>query len=247
MGATGPAGPPGISEYARVVSAGVVPAGAQAALDVSSPAGKLVFPGGVNTTLAGLDVGAVARPVARPDGVLGGDETDVDCVGPLCRPCAAGKACVEPGACVSGLCSGGVCTPGSHAAGFGECDAAFRTDYETSLRTLADCGTCLPGGCYAGCGNCDYNPANGCDPSLFSVHNCGYCGNEYQLSQATASCPAGTCRVASCNTAFGNCDGQDANECETRLSAVDHCGTGARSRNPPNARARCVAGREETP
>src|SRR5688572_23304953 len=43
------------------------------------------------------------------DGVQNGDETDVDCGGPDCSPCADGGACLVDGDCESGTCDNGTC------------------------------------------------------------------------------------------------------------------------------------------
>jgi hypothetical protein len=43
------------------------------------------------------------------DGKKDGAETDVDCGGPVCVPCAVGKTCDVATDCASGVCAGGVC------------------------------------------------------------------------------------------------------------------------------------------
>jgi len=43
------------------------------------------------------------------DGELDGDETDVDCGGPDCEPCADGRACLDDDDCASGSCDGDTC------------------------------------------------------------------------------------------------------------------------------------------
>jgi hypothetical protein len=43
------------------------------------------------------------------DSVVDGDETDVDCGGSICDPCADGLSCGTNSDCVNGNCSGGVC------------------------------------------------------------------------------------------------------------------------------------------
>ena len=44
------------------------------------------------------------------DKTKNGDETDVDCGGSKCDPCAAGKVCKDNGDCALGLCEGGKCS-----------------------------------------------------------------------------------------------------------------------------------------
>ncbi len=43
------------------------------------------------------------------DGVQSGDESDVDCGGVACEPCAEGSACWGDADCLSGQCASGVC------------------------------------------------------------------------------------------------------------------------------------------
>ena len=43
------------------------------------------------------------------DSTRNGDETDVDCGGPVCAPCANDKACIQASDCQSGVCTGDVC------------------------------------------------------------------------------------------------------------------------------------------
>ena len=54
--------------------------------------------------------------------------------------------------------------------------------------------------------------------------NCGRCGNRCAFSNATAVCAAGLCGLASCNAGFGDCDGSNANGCETALNEGANCG-----------------------
>ena len=50
-----------------------------------------------------------ARPSTCGDGVLNGDETDVDCGG-SCAGCGEGKICEEPADCMDGMsCVGTKC------------------------------------------------------------------------------------------------------------------------------------------
>lgn len=48
-------------------------------------------------------------PADCDDDVLGGEETDVDCGGSECPPCADDEDCEAPSDCVSGVCEGGTC------------------------------------------------------------------------------------------------------------------------------------------
>ena len=134
--------------------------------------------GGTVCTAAGecvecVDAGDCASGVCDPktslcvaasckDGKKNGTETDIDCGGGACSPCALGKVCSLGSDCAGGKCTGGKCAPtctdglldgdetdvdcgGSCAAkcDFGQtCDAAG--DCSTGACTLAACA-CQPG------------------------------------------------------------------------------------------------------
>lgn len=51
------------------------------------------------------------RAISCADGTRNGGETDIDCGGVDCRPCAVGGACASAGDCRSGRCAGGICQP----------------------------------------------------------------------------------------------------------------------------------------
>ncbi len=50
-------------------------------------------------------------PTHCDDGLLNGDETDIDCGGGLCEPCADEQKCSTHADCASASCFFGVCTP----------------------------------------------------------------------------------------------------------------------------------------
>ncbi|HOU91022.1 MAG TPA: hypothetical protein PLU22_08260, partial [Polyangiaceae bacterium] len=66
------------------------------------------------------------------DGEVSEGETDTDCGGDDCQPCAAEAGCRQPSDCESRVCSGGVCQPAS-------CD----DEVQNGLESDEDCG----GGC----------------------------------------------------------------------------------------------------
>ena len=73
------------------------------------------------------------------------NESDVDCGGAggsvtYCPACAAGKKCLKPTDCASGVCTAGLCAEA-------RCDDGVKNGGETDM----DCG----GGSKSGCGACD--------------------------------------------------------------------------------------------
>ena len=63
------------------------------------------------------------------DGILNGDETDVDCGGPDCPDCPSFNMCETYSDCISGVCVGGICQPPA-------CDDGVQNGGETGV----DCG-----------------------------------------------------------------------------------------------------------
>jgi hypothetical protein len=135
------------------------------------------------------------------DGIRNGQETDVDCGGPVCQPCADGRLCQLNRDCSSNMCSGGIC------AAAASCNDGIKNGQETDV----DCGgpkcspclngkmcivnsDCLSNGCSLGIccaqgfGNCG---GNGCVVNLNSDFlNCGQCGNSCANGQ---TCSNGLC------------------------------------------------------
>lgn len=154
---------------------------------------------------------------------------------------ACGSICAPSGGigdCSTGTCRLTTCT----TPGTADCDGSAANGCETNTRTLTDCGgcgvpcshtngvsscasgTCTLSGCTSGYGNCDGLQGNGCEQRLDTVTHCGACGSACTVANGTGECSTGSCRVASCNPGWGNCDGNHANGCEQRLDTLTHCG-----------------------
>jgi hypothetical protein len=130
-------------------------------------------------------------PATCRDTVKNGDETDVDCGGPACLPCAIGRACAQNSDC-----------PGVMQNGSGMCIA----------------GTCTLV-CSAGYADCDRVASNGCEINTTgNLSNCGTCGLVCPaVSQGTPICSAGACTGA-CYSGWDNCNGNWSDGCELRHS-----------------------------
>jgi hypothetical protein len=141
------------------------------------------------------------------------------------------------------LCVGGACQMGACQTGWGDCDGDPANGCEVDLTTdpnhCGGCGnlcnlpnassvcagaTCQVGQCDPLFDDCDLISSNGCETSLQSLSNCGACGVTCDLMNAAESCSTGTCRVTSCSSGWGNCDGFDANGCERSLQTLSDCG-----------------------
>ncbi len=158
------------------------------------------------------------------------------------------------------ICAGGVCGIACNA-GFGDCDGNPDNGCETNTNSsTSNCGTCgttctNPGGstqctggncqpvCNAGRANCDGIATNGCEVNTnTSTSNCGACNAACVNPNGTTSCVSGQCSP-SCSSGFANCDGNDANGCETNLNTTtNHCGQCGRVCLNPNGTTSCVGG-----
>lgn len=138
-------------------------------------------------------------------------------------PCVVGNQCCSL-SCMAGLCQLPTCSDGIKNGGEtgvdcggGTCPAcplgqgcASNTDCQAT--TICSGGTCV---CGAGQADCNGMPIDGCETNITSnPNNCGGCGMVCSLPNATNSCVASQCAVASCNTGFKNCNGLNADGCE---------------------------------
>ncbi|MBI5535713.1 MAG: hypothetical protein HY898_23480 [Deltaproteobacteria bacterium] len=189
-----------------------------------------------------------------------GCETDITSSLSHCGDC--GSSCVLAHAVSS--CSAGTCTIVSCNAGYADCDGDAATGCEAN--TLADpmhcgsCGTVCPAQgatavCNAGvCGvsncpqgkaDCDGVSGNGCEvDTTASSQHCGFCKNSCAFPNATAKCVNSACQIDQCNPGYGNCDGSQANGCETSTAGSTlHCGScGHACSAGANASVACVSG-----
>ena len=173
-----------------------------------------------------------------------------------CGSC--GSVCTRAHA--SETCSGGDCRIDTCDSGWGNCDGSDGNGCETPLNTLQNCGgcgstctrahataTCSTGSCrISSCDSlwddCDGNDANGCEQSLETLAHCGSCNTTCARAHATATCSGGNCRIASCQSLWGNCDANDANGCETSLQTLTNCGSCGTGCSRTNATASCTGG-----
>lgn len=74
------------------------------------------------------------------DGMIGGDETDVDCGGAECGPCREGARCNEAGDCATDLCVDGRCV-----ASEASCQDGVKNGGESDVDCGGDCPPCRTG------------------------------------------------------------------------------------------------------
>ena len=103
-------------------------------------------------------------PPACDDGVMNGDETDVDCGGGTCPGCDDGEMCLEGPDCMSMVCDpiDLTCTPPA-------CDDGLQNGDETDEDCGGMCGaTCEPGEMCLDGGDC---LSAGCDPGTLTCND----------------------------------------------------------------------------
>ena len=180
------------------------------------------------------------------------------------------RVCDQPsGRCV--LCTVAnrdACTPTQYCTAANRCEAGCDADaqcashhcdlaHHVCVACAADdqCAAgmvCSPSAqlCVPGCNPAHACPADqgccagACLNTRIDPSNCGVCGRACSIAQGTASCVAGECAVASCNTGFGDCDAIASNGCETDLtSSGTSCGRCGNACVPgANASAACAGG-----
>ncbi len=219
-------------------------------------------PHATGSCLAGVcKIGACVGLWADCDGnVANGCETDTSSSTSACGGC--GTVC--GGANGTATCTSGTCGVSCNA-GFGNCDGSAANGCETNLKTDAThCGTCATvcstnhgaASCTAGsCGitcaggysDCNASIADGCEASLAATTSCGACGTVCTASNGTPACSfaAGvySCKVGSCSSGWGDCDGLYGNGCETNTSgSVTNCGSCGFTCNGTNGTPSCATG-----
>ncbi len=151
------------------------------------------------------------------------DETDTDCGGPSCGPCANTKACMQPTDCKSGDCLSLVCT----ACGI-DTDCAT-TEFCDTLNAGGTCAPKKPGGQL--CGGDDQCTTNACADGICCDMACnGTCEGCLMsltgIADGTCSAiipgtpaPPGQCPIAPPCGADGNCD--QGGNCEVTDTGVN--------------------------
>jgi len=176
--------------------------------------------------LSQVCLSGVCTTPACTDGRKNGSETDIDCGGPSCAPCANGKACQVAADCSDGACTAGICQTSTCAPGHQDCNHdptdGCEADVATDANNCGACGVacsaahaasaCVAGSCTvqacdAGYGDCDGNGADGCETNLGTdVNNCGACATE---CDAGRTCSDGLCGGGAPTCSDGVLDGTE--------------------------------------
>jgi hypothetical protein len=157
-------------------------------------------------------------PVQCTDGKKDGNESDVDCGGDTCVPCANGKMCLLPSDCASGSCANHVCaTPiagcldgmldGSETGvdcGGGTCPACANGK---ACVAASDCqsGTCINHLCASPPAQCLDNSKDGSETDVdCGGGTCPACANGKTCS-VQSDCQSGTCMNGRCASPPAQC------------------------------------------
>lgn len=181
--------------------------------------------------------------------------TSVDHCGYCNNPCNIANATAD--------CQASTCGVASCNNGWGDCDGnesnGCETNTDTAVTNCGSCGnscpsrphaspTCSNGSCGFNCDggweNCDGSEANGCEiNTLTDVNHCGNCTTACNPPHATPGCSSGNCTINSCDTGWGDCDGQVSNGCEINLNTnPDYCGSCGNDCVVANGTAGCSSG-----
>ncbi|AUX28922.1 MULTISPECIES: hypothetical protein [Sorangium] len=152
-----------------------------------------------------------------------------------CKPTAGGRPWCRDGECGETVCP----------AGRGDCNGDPDDSCEVNLAADPEnCGTCgslctvangtgkctatgcAIGTCEPGFADCDGSYENGCETNTAtSLSHCGGCGEVCTIAGGAPKCEGGECKVRTCNSGMGDCDGDPDNGCETNVNANQtHCG-----------------------
>lgn len=143
-------------------------------------------------------------------------------------------------------------------AGWEDCDQDADNGCEAQLSSNADhcgaCGASCPsrpnaapacnaGQCDISClgvfENCDGQLGNGCEANVQdNASHCGGCGKACGDHQGVPSCSSGVCAI-SCYGGWEDCDGINANGCETFIEDINNCGACGNQCGSANGWAAC--------
>jgi hypothetical protein len=186
---------------------------------------------GVPTCSAGVCTVACASGSANCDNnIANGCEVDTRSNADHCGRC--GQRCPTPTGGGTRGCSNGTCVstcPTGYLTCGGTCVDA-RSPCSVGTGACRRTGSVVCSGASGGCsvmqGSGSSEVCNGIDDDCDGVVDDG-AGNQCPLATraATMVCVAGGCAVGTCQANYANCDGNNANGCETYLlSNSTHCG-----------------------
>ncbi|MBI5546536.1 MAG: hypothetical protein HY901_21860 [Deltaproteobacteria bacterium] len=170
---------------------------------------------------------------------------------PAADTCPVGQYCSPPTlTCEPGCKNEGDCPESGGAGPELTCDLASHTclgcrhdDALCPLGMVCQDQICVPG-CTAqhGCPDSKVCCSGACLDTDADPDHCGTCAPCPATPNGSVRCEQGTCKLASCDTGFEDCNQVLEDGCEEDLrSTTDHCGTCDTSCSIAQGAARCVA------
>ncbi len=143
------------------------------------------------------------------------------CAGSVCvAGCTAERPCPEGLTCCAGGCV-------DSTTNVDHCGACGKKCVVANGSPACATGKCAIASCKTPFENCDGDIANGCESDTTSSRDhCGACGKQCAPANATGGCAFGVCKVSSCTSGFGDCNGNAADGCEVDLARdPNNCGS----------------------
>ncbi len=140
---------------------------------------------GAECAESGVCMRGTCAPLSATDGAKNGDETDVDCGGPIAPVCGVGQACAAGSDCEASVCADSKCRPAAPNDGMKNGDEtdvdcggnnAPSCKSDMSCKANADCASGLCGAAGAYAGKCLV--ASSCTGGTGAGNDCGLDKNE---------------------------------------------------------------------
>jgi hypothetical protein len=177
---------------------------------------------------SGLCIKDTCKQPSCSDGQKDGFETDVDCGGKACLPCADDKSCAVGSDCQSGSCQNGACAAPT-------CTDKVKNGSETDIDCGGSCGPCGDGqvcttekDCTSGicvdgkCSSagCTDKVKNGSETDIDCGGSCNPCSSG-KVCQKAADCTSGVCQNGLCQDP--TCTDKVKNGTETDIDCGGSC------------------------
>ncbi len=151
------------------------------------------------------------------DGVLDGNETDVDCGGGTCPPCGVGLMCKVGTDCTSGACDALV-----HTCLGPQCSDGVKDGNETDVDCGGSCGACAVG---KGCAVDQDCLSEACDGVSLTCAANQCVDHQKDGTETDVDCGGGTCPLCALGKTCGNGGDCASNYCNPshQCAAVNQC------------------------
>lgn len=170
-----------------------------------------------------------SKEASCDDGIQNGNESDVDCGGSACEPCAQGRSCENSNDCTTGLCDRGTCVD-EECVGV-DClagQSCYRGDCFQGCQSQEDCpdagrrcvgGACVPRDCSGvACGDDETCYEGGCYPTCEGAQDCS--GDDVQCLENACVTPLCDDGIQSGEETDIDCGGSVCGGCDEGQSCL---------------------------